>query len=117
LIETASGELVTPSVVTPPPEFPVSVTAPPELISTNFETVALIVTVPVVDCAKQVTAATMNNVVSRNSLVMMQDVLRGIGLSLEEEWRDMVIRPSARRLTAGAMFTAEVREKITALRQ
>jgi hypothetical protein len=84
------------------------------LISTNFETVALIVTVPVVDCAKQVTAATMNNVVSRNSLVMMQDVLRGIGLSLEEEWRVMVIRPSARRLTAGAMFTAEVREDYSA---
>src|SRR5436190_9960403 len=39
---TASGLLTVPSVVTPPPELPVSVTAPPELISTNFETVPLI---------------------------------------------------------------------------
>lgn len=29
----------------------------------------------------------------------------------------MVIRPSARRLTAGAIGTADVREKITALQQ
>src|SRR6185436_16777872 len=117
LIETASGELVTPSVVTPPPELPVSVTAPPELISTNFDTVALIVTVPVVDCAKQVPAAITSNVVSSNSLVTIGNVLRGIGLSLEEEWSDMVIRPSAWRLTAGAIDIAEVREKITALQR
>src|SRR5204862_7767663 len=44
LIDTASGLLATPSVVTPPPELPVSVTEPPELISTNFETVALMLT-------------------------------------------------------------------------
>ena len=78
LIDTASGEFVTPSVVTPPPELPVSVTAPPELISTNFDTVALIVTVPVVDCAKHVTAATRSNVVSRIDLVIIVDVRRGI---------------------------------------
>src|SRR6185369_7919596 len=78
LIDTASGELVTPSVVTPPPELPVSVTAPPELISTNFDTVALMVTVPVVDCAKQVPAATRSNVVSRIDLVNIVDVRRGI---------------------------------------
>src|SRR6185436_17661291 len=116
LIDTASGELVTPSVVTPPPELPVSVTAPPELISTNFDTVALMVTVPVVDCAKQVTAATTSNVVSSSNLGMMWNVLRGICVSLRRSG-DMVIRPSARRLTAGAMDTAEVREKITALQQ
>ncbi len=51
LMETASGLLMLPSVVTPPPEFPLKVTAPPELSSTNFETVALIETVPVVLCA------------------------------------------------------------------
>jgi hypothetical protein len=31
-----------------PPELPVSVTAPPEVNSTKFETVAFIVTLPVV---------------------------------------------------------------------
>src|ERR1044071_8300691 len=84
LIETASGELATPSVVTPPPELPVSVTAPPELISTNFDTVALIVTVPVVDCAKQVIAATRSNEVSRIRRVKIMDLRRGILLSFEE---------------------------------
>src|SRR6185369_1242202 len=77
LIDTARGEFVIPSTVTPPPELPVSVTAPPELISTNFDTVALIVTVPVVDCPKQLTAETTNSAVSSNVL----DILRGISLS------------------------------------
>jgi hypothetical protein len=45
------------------------VTAPPELISTNFETVALIVTVPVVDCPKQLTAETTNSVMSSIDLM------------------------------------------------
>jgi len=81
LIDTASGEFVTPSVVTPPPELPVRVTAPPELISTNFETVALIVTVPVVDCPKQATAETTSNVVSSMILIFSLDVW-GIEVSL-----------------------------------
>ena len=55
-METASGLLTLPSVVTPPPELPLSVTAPPELSSTNFETVAFIVAVPVVLCADTATA-------------------------------------------------------------
>ena len=55
--------MATPSVVTPPPELPVRVTAPPELISTNFETVALMLTVPVVDCPKQVTAEAISKIV------------------------------------------------------
>src|SRR5678815_3397244 len=75
LIDTASGELFTPSVVTPPPELPVRVTAPPELISTNLDTVALIVTVPVVDCPKQVTAETTN---SATSSIDLMDFRRGI---------------------------------------
>jgi len=70
LIDTASGELVIPSVVTPPPELPVRVTAPPELISTNFDTVALILTVPVVDCPKQETAEIMSKVVSSINLLV-----------------------------------------------
>src|SRR5688572_11357846 len=77
LIETASGELTTPSVVTPPPELPVRVTAPPELISTNLETVALTVTVPVVLCPKQTTAEKHSTVVSRMSLM----ISRGMFLS------------------------------------
>src|SRR6185369_6038484 len=80
LIATASGELVTPSVVTPPPELPVRVTAPPELISTNFETVALMVTVPVVDCAEHVTAAMISEAMS--SIVLV--IRRGICVSFEE---------------------------------
>lgn len=43
---TASALLAVPSVVTPPLVLPVKVTAPPELISTNFETVPVKVTVP-----------------------------------------------------------------------
>jgi hypothetical protein len=74
LIETASGEFVTPSVVTPPPELPVRVTAPPELISTNFDTVALMLTVPVVDCPKQATAERTSNVVSSSVLIKSLDV-------------------------------------------
>src|SRR5678815_3503041 len=77
LIDTASGELVTPSVVTPPPELPVRVTAPPELISTNFETVALIVTVPVVDCPKQLKAVTTSSTASRDIFVIAFDFRRG----------------------------------------
>jgi hypothetical protein len=68
-METASGLLATPSVVTPPPELPLSVTAPPELISTNLDTVALMLTVPVVDCPKQVTAEIARKIVSSASLV------------------------------------------------
>jgi hypothetical protein len=68
LIETASGLLAIPSVVTPPPELPVRVTAPPELISTNFDTVALMLTVPVVDCPEAVTAEVTNKIVSRTNL-------------------------------------------------
>ena len=68
LIETASGLLVTPSVVTPPPEFPVRVTEPPELISTNLETVALMLTVPVVDCPKQARAGNTRSTVNSMDL-------------------------------------------------
>jgi hypothetical protein len=46
LMTTASALSRTPSVVTPPPLLPESVAAPPELSSTNFETVPLTVTVP-----------------------------------------------------------------------
>ena len=71
LIATASGVFTTPSVVTPPPELPVRVTAPPEFSSTNFETVALILTVPVVDvCPKQLTAETNSKVVNRIVLII-----------------------------------------------
>ena len=69
LMDTASGELVTPSVVTPPPEFPVSVTAPPELISTNLDTVALRLTVPVVDCPRQVPTVSSNKTESKSDLM------------------------------------------------
>ena len=62
LIETANGLFATPSVVTPPPELPLSVTAPPELISTNFETVALMLTVPVVVWPTETIAATNSKV-------------------------------------------------------
>jgi hypothetical protein len=54
------------------------VTLPPELISTNFETVALMLTVPVVLCAKQVTAEIMSSMVSRRDLVR-----RGMFISFE----------------------------------
>jgi hypothetical protein len=87
LIDTASGEFVTPSVVTPPPELPVRVTAPPELISTNFETVALMLTVPVVDCPKQETAEIISDVVSNINLLIRIEVERGILCLLEEELR------------------------------
>jgi len=79
-IDTASGEFNTPSVVTPPPELPVRVTAPPELISTNFETVALMVTVPVVDCAEHVTAA----MISEAMISIVLVIRRGICVSFEE---------------------------------
>jgi hypothetical protein len=69
LMDTARGLLTTPSVVTPPPELPVRVTAPPELISTNFETVALMLTVPVVLCPKHVSAATLSNIANSNERV------------------------------------------------
>src|SRR5690349_5703919 len=52
LTTTASGLLAVPSVMTLPPELPVSVTAPPEVNSTKFDTVAVMVTEPVV-CALQ----------------------------------------------------------------
>jgi hypothetical protein len=71
----ASGLLATPSVVTPPPELPVSVMAPPELISTNFETVALMFTVPVVDCANAVAAKARSNVGNRSARVVTLVVL------------------------------------------
>jgi hypothetical protein len=104
LIDTASGEFATPSVVTPPPELPVSVTEPPELISTNLETVALMLTVPVVDCPKHVTAETISNMVKNTNLIVVK---RGmICLSFEEEL-DVVIRPSANKLTAGATRTGK----------
>jgi hypothetical protein len=54
------------------------VTLPPELISTNFETVALMLTVPVVLCAKQVTAEITSSMVSRRDLVR-----RGMFISFE----------------------------------
>ena len=69
LIDTASGEFVTPSVVTPPPEFPVRVTAPPELISTNLDTVALMLTVPVVDCPRQLATVVSSNTPSTSDLM------------------------------------------------
>jgi len=46
------------------------VTEPPELISTNFETVALMLTVPVVDCARQLTPVNASNEVSSISLIV-----------------------------------------------
>jgi hypothetical protein len=99
LIETARGLLATPSVVTPPPELPVRVTEPPELISTNFETVALMVTVPDVDCPGHVRAETISNIVKNIKLIVFE---RGmICMSFEEEL-DVVIRPSANKLTTGA---------------
>jgi hypothetical protein len=85
LIDTASGEFVTPSVVTPPPELPVRVTEPPELISTNFETVALMLTVPVVDCPKHATAEISNNMMNRHNLKMILVVWRGMVACPEEE--------------------------------
>ena len=60
--------MATPSVVTPPPELPDSVTEPPELISTNFDTVALMLTVPVVDCPKQTVAPSSRKVMSKVDL-------------------------------------------------
>ena len=54
LTTAVSGLLAVPSVVTPPPVLPLKVTAPPEFISTNFETVALIETVPFVLCAEAI---------------------------------------------------------------
>jgi hypothetical protein len=65
--------------VTPPPELPVRVTAPPELISTNLDTVALIVTVPVVDCPNAVTVDVTNRIMSSTNL----SEERGIGKVLE----------------------------------
>jgi hypothetical protein len=57
------------------------VTAPPELISTNFDTVALMLTVPVVLCPKQVTdEITSSNVVSSRDLVR-----RGIDIPCSSE--------------------------------
>jgi hypothetical protein len=58
------------------------VTAPPELISTNFDTVALMLTVPVVDCPKQETAASISNIVSS---IDLKKNLRGISVSFEGE--------------------------------
>jgi hypothetical protein len=52
------------------------VTAPPELISTNLETVALMLTVPVVDCPKQARAVANSTMVSRDILNVMSE--RGI---------------------------------------
>jgi hypothetical protein len=98
VIDTARGVLITPSVVTPPPELPVRVTAPPELISTNFDTVALMLTVPVVDCPKQVTAESTMQVVSNTNLI----ICWGIFGSLNEVRHGH--RPSAKnKLTAGAI--------------
>ena len=45
---TANGLFTVPFDVMPPPELPDRVTPPPELISTNLETVPLRFTVPVV---------------------------------------------------------------------
>jgi len=53
---------------------PVRVTAPPELISTNFETVALMVTVPVVDCPRQVTVETMSEIESSGSNLIRRGI-------------------------------------------
>jgi hypothetical protein len=47
-------------------------------------------TVPLVDCAKQVRAGTNSNTVSNRDLIIDW----GIGVSLEEETVNMVIRPS-----------------------
>src|SRR5687768_2148934 len=74
LIDTASGLFATPSVVTPPPELPVRVTAPPELISTNFETVALTLTVPLVACPKQSTAERNSNTVNSTNLIFRRGI-------------------------------------------
>jgi hypothetical protein len=72
LIDTARGEFVTPSVVTPPPELPVRVTEPPEFISTNLETVALMLTVPVVDCPKQLRAEAISKIVKNIKLIVLK---------------------------------------------
>jgi hypothetical protein len=52
------------------------------LISTNFETVALMLTVPVVDCPKQVAAAAISISVNRVDLKRGLIFLRGICVSL-----------------------------------
>jgi hypothetical protein len=49
------------------------------LISTNFDTVALIVTVPVVDCPKQQTAETTSSVVSSNDLMIRRGIVGFLG--------------------------------------
>jgi hypothetical protein len=56
-------------------------------------------TVPVVDCPKQVTAEAISKIVKNIKLIVVK---RGmICLSFEEEL-DVVIRPSANKLTTGA---------------
>src|SRR5678815_1808134 len=62
LTTTASGLFAVPSVMMLPPELPVSVTAPPEVNSTKFETVAVIVTEPVV-CANAAVALIISKAV------------------------------------------------------
>src|SRR5207253_6989743 len=80
VIETANGLFTTPSVVTPPPELPLSVSAPPELISTNFETVALMPTVPVVVWPTETIAAT-NSKVAKPSACAITRLLRFMMIS------------------------------------
>jgi hypothetical protein len=61
-------------------------------------------TVPVVDCPRQVTAEAISKIVKNIKLIVVK---RGmICLSFEEEL-DVVIRPSANKLTAGATRTGK----------
>jgi hypothetical protein len=55
----------------------VRVTAPPELISTNFDTVALMLTVPVVLCPKQVTTERNSNKVSGTNFIFLRGIYFG----------------------------------------
>ena len=71
-------------------------------------------TVPVVDCPKHVTAETIRNTVKDINLIVVK---RGmICLSFEEEL-DVVIRPSANKLTAGTTWNREGGLKIKVLRR
>ena len=95
--------MATPSVVTPPPELPVRVTEPPELISTNFETVALTLIVPVVLCPKQVRAESSRTVASNSDFIIWRGiVLKGA--------RKTCLPAATKKLTAGAMQRGLVKE-------
>jgi hypothetical protein len=111
LIETASGLLTTPSVVIPPPELPLRATAPPELISTNFETVALMLTVPVVLCARAMAADPMSKTVKRtDSTITFVCLGIMVSLGLHEVWSRAAEKQSRRRATRFAKRMIVFRE-------